>query len=236
MSKSVFLFQSVGNYDKHTLLVDFADAKKAEKIVNEGKGIYVDLGEYEKYKEKAAQIHREYEEQKQRIREAENPLLRHPEVQKYELERIEREYEEKTKQIQAEYELFRKRQIEEARKRAAQATIEVTDQDRLTAEQFKNRAALKLAAAADNDKGRILLEIIEEIKLLTDEQKTALQGEIVDLLTSIEGFSREKMAIIDELQDIRNQELLVLKIAEQLPLTVTTDYNLYKLAKKTFGK
>ncbi|KRG13347.1 hypothetical protein ACA30_15730 [Virgibacillus soli] len=113
--------------------------------------------------------------------------------------------------------------------RAAQATIKVSDNDKLVAEQFKNRASLKLAAAVE--KGDALTEIKNEISLLTDGQRVALQGEIAGLIGGIEGNATHKQAIISAVQDIRNSDLLAAKVAEQLPRSVLESQRIDDIAK-----
>src|SRR5699024_4295370 len=108
----------------------------------------------------------------------------------------------------------------EAKTRAARATVKVSENDKLTAEQFATRARLSLASSFDDDKSLVLDGIIDDIALLTDEQRTALQSQISTIAGGLE--AKDKRRLIQAVQDVRNEALLALNVASQLPIRVTT--------------
>lgn len=194
------------------------DEAKADELINAGKAVKLDLPELERYEKAAADIYDEYMAKVKQIKQSDNPMFT-DEVKKYELARLKQEYEEKSAAIEAEYQEYRQKAIEDAKVRAARAVVKVTEADKLTAEQFANRAILSLAGAAD--KSAALKRIADDIALLTDEQKTALQGEIVRVLSTVDDdYYTYKQAVISAVQDVRNPDLLAYEVAKQLPHTV----------------
>lgn len=194
------------------------DAAKADELINAGKAVKLDLQELENFEKQASDVYDEYVTKVKQIKQSDNPIYS-DEVKSYELARLKQEYEEKSAAIEAEYLAYREKAIEEAKVRAARAVVEVTEADKLTAEQFANRAILSLAGAAD--KGAALKRIADDIALLTDEQKTALQSEIVRVLEQVgDDYYTDKQAVIAAVQDVRNPDLLAYEVAKQLPHTV----------------
>src|SRR5699024_12285238 len=115
----------------------------------------------------------------------------------------------------------------------AQASVRLTDKDKLTAEQFATRASLELAGAYEQDKSKTVKRIVDDIRLLTDEQRTALQANASQLLVNIDDV-KDKRKLINAMQEVRNPDLLALEVANQLPRTVLTmqrDREIYKKIK-----
>lgn len=196
------------------------DEAEANKLIDAGKAVKLDLPEIERYEKAAADIYDEYRAKVKQIKQSDNPMFTE-EVKAYELERLKKEYEQKSQEIEAEYQEYRKKAIEDAKIRAARAVIKVSEADKLVAEQFANRAILSLAGAADISAA--LKRIADDISLLTDEQKTALQGEIVRVLEQVsDDYYTDKQAVIAAVQDVRNPDLLAYEVAKQLPRTVLT--------------
>ena len=224
----LFTYQSDGNIEKHRVI--HAEHEQAQALLDSGKAVKLDIPELQRLEQKADELRTTYRANVDRIRKSDNPLLQDEKVQKYELDKLEKEYRAKTAEVEAEWKAYRAQQIEEAKVRAARAVIKVTDNDRAVAEQFKNRAALKLAGASN--KGEALTEIRNEINLLTDEQKTALQGHIAGLIGGIDGNESDKLLIIEAVQDIRNSDLLAVKVAEQLPTSVLGKQRIDDIARR----
>lgn len=194
------------------------DATKADELINAGKAVKLELPELERYEKAAADIYDEYMAKVKQIKQSDNPIYT-DEVKAYELARLKEEYEQKSAEIEEEYQKYRKQAIEDAKVKAARAVVKITEADKLTAEQFANRAILSLAGAAD--KGAALKRIADDISLLTDEQKTALQGEIVRVLEQVgDDYYADKQAVIAAVQDVRNPDLLAYEVAKQLPHSV----------------
>lgn len=210
------------------------DATKANELINAGKAVKLNLPELERFEKQASDIHDEYMTKVKQIKQSDNPIYTE-EVKKYELARLKEEYEQKSAEIEEEYQKYRKQAIQEAKIRAAQATINVTDKDRLTAEQFATRAMLSLASASD--KSAALKRIADDISLLTDEQKTALQGEIVRVLEQVgDDYYSGKQAVIAAVQDVRNEDLLAYEVARQLPHTVLTKQQQRAIVEKVINE
>lgn len=194
------------------------DEAEANKLIDSGKAVKLELPELERFEKQASDVYDEYIAKVKRIKTSNNPIYTE-EVKKYELARLKEEYEQKSQEIEAKYQEYRKKAIEDAKVKAARAVVKVTEDDKLTAEQFANRAKLKLAAS--QNKSAALKQIAEDIALLTDEQKTALQSEIVDVLNSVDDdYYADKQAVIAAVQDVRNKDLLAYEVAKQLPHTV----------------
>src|SRR5699024_1211563 len=103
-----------------------------------------------------------YKTEVDRIKNSNNPLLKDEKVQEYELERVKKEYEQQSKQVQEEYAQWRAKAIEDARKRSAQASINVSKSDKRVADQFANRASLQLAGAIGDEKGVAVDKVIRQ--------------------------------------------------------------------------
>lgn len=194
------------------------DPTKAEELISGGKAVELQLPELEQYEKQANDLYETYRKNVDHIKKSDNPIYTE-EVREYELKRLKEEYEQKSAEVEQEYAVYRAKQQEEARKLAAQATINVSDKDRLTAEQFAARASLNLATA--QNKAVALKQITDDIALLTDEQKTALQREIGGVLASVsDDYMTDKQSIISAVQDVRKGDLLAYEVARQLPVSV----------------
>src|SRR5699024_4820884 len=135
----------------------------------------------------------------------------------YELDRLEQEYRKQSQEVEEAYQAYRKQSLEDAKVRAAQASVKLTDKDKLTAEQFATRASLELVGAYEQDKSVTVARIVDDIRLLTDEQRTALQANASQLLANIDDV-KDKRKLIDAMQEVRNPDLLALEVARQLPV------------------
>lgn len=206
------------------------DESEGRKLIDSKKAVELDIPELDRLEQKAEEVFEAYRTAVEGVKNSDNPLLQDEKVRAYELNKIEKEYRQKSAEIEAKWKEYRARRIEEAKERAARAVVNVTEKDKATAEQFKNRAALKLAAAAN--KSAALLEIKNEIAYLTDEQKTALQSYIPALLSAVDDEEGLKAEIIREVQNIRNSDLLAVKVAEQLPHSVLTKQRIDDIARK----
>ena len=213
------------NYENKQVIHE-DDPSKVEELISGGKAVELQLPELEKYEKQANDLYETYQKQVNHIKKSDNPIYTE-EVREYELNRLKEEYEQKSAEVEQEYAAYRAKQQEEARKLAAQATINVSDKDRLTAEQFATRASLNLAIA--QDKGEALKQLTEEIALLTNEQKTALQREIGGVLASVsDDYITDKQSIIAAVQDVRNSDLLAYEVARQLPFSVKPEAERHK--------
>ena len=152
-------------------------------------------------------------------------------MQEFELDRIKKEYEQQSKQVQEEYSQWRAKAIEDARKRSAQASINISKNDKRVANQFANRASLQLAGAIGDEKGVALDKVIRQIGLLTDEQRTALQDNAGQILANIED-DKDKREVARAIQEVRNPDLLAETMTQQLPIDVLHKQRIDKMAKK----
>lgn len=209
---------------------EVSDPVQAEALIGAGKAVKLELPKLDELQGKADEIHANYKKEVERIKSSDNPLLQNPDVLRYELDRLDKEYRAQSAEVEEQYKAWRAQQIEESKVRAARAVIKVTDSDRTVAEQFVTRASLKLAAAYDDEKGAIVGEIIEDIAHLSDAEKTAMQSKIGVLLSELE--SSDKQKLVSAVQDIRNSDLLAVKVAEQLPHSVLTMQRIQDIAKR----
>jgi len=244
-NQRLLMFTNDGDFAQHTIAE--IPSSQAETLKAQGKAVEVSFGDYDQLKQKAKQVHEDYLKKSKRIKQDKHPRWNVPGAREYELEQIEREYEEQSKAIQAEWSAKRDAMVEQAYKKAAQATVKVTDADRATAEQLVNRYMLQAVEA--NDFGRLdtLIERLgKDISYLTDAQKTALQGRITDLVGTIQAKARERIPngnqassivsktanLYADVSDIRNLDLLAGKVADQLPINPALDYSHKKLVRR----
>src|SRR5690625_7491221 len=96
------------------------------------------MSTYEGYRQDAINAHDEFLTEEKRIKDDDNPIMT-DEVKAYELEKLQREYTEKAQEIQREYDEYITKAQDEARVKAARATINVSHNDEMTAKQVKNR-------------------------------------------------------------------------------------------------
>src|SRR5690606_3602758 len=218
------------NYENKRM-EEISDPVQAEALIGAGKAVRLELPKLDELQGKADEIHANYKKEVERIKSSDNPLLQNPDVLRYELDRLDKEYRAQSAEVEEQYKAWRAQQIEESKVRAARAVIKVTDSDRTVAEQFVTRASLKLAAAYDDEKGAIVGEIIEDIAHLSDAEKTAMQSKIGVLLSELE--SSDKQKLVSAVQDIRNSDLLAIKVAEQLPFSVLTKQRISDAARKS---
>lgn len=231
----LFTYQPTGDHDKHKVItVD--DASQADELINADKAVKLDLPELSRLEKEADQLHDTYKADVKRIKESENPLLQNEDVQAWEIEKLEKAYREKSQAVQEEYAKWRSGEIESAKVRAAQATVKVGDDDRMTAEQFATRQALRLASTSDDDMSKALKQIGEEIDLLTDSQKVALQSHIPELLSQAGDDAQGKRSIINKVQDTRNSDALAYKVVTQLPVDILTKQRIHDIAKSVVGE
>ena len=211
------------------------DPTKSEELINSGKAVELQLPELDRFEQAADEIHETFRKQSESIKTNPNPLYT-PEVKAFELEKLEAEYREKSAQIEEEYSAYRKEQQEKTRTQAAQAVVNVTEKDRLTSEQFATRASLELASSSD--KGAALKRIVDDMALLTDGQRTALQSEILPVLANVDDdkYGIDKQSVIAAVQSVRNPDLMAHEVAKQLPASVLTKQRIYDMAKQVVSE
>src|SRR5699024_5214290 len=91
------------------------------------------------------------------------------------------------------------------------------------------RYSLQLAAASDDDKGVIANQLLRDIKYLDDAQKTAMQKAIAPILSELDSLDRNKL--INEVSNVRNDDLLAEKLASQLPASVLNKQRMHDALK-----
>lgn len=212
-------------------VIEMDDQVKAKELINAKKAIELELPEVDSYEKQARDIYDSYKKDVERIKNSDNPIMQDEKVQKYELDRLEQDYREQSAKIEEAYQAYRKQALEDAKVKAAQATVKVTDKDKLTAEQFATRAGLELAGAYEQDKSVTVARIVDDIRLLTDEQRTALQANASQLLANIDDAG-DKRKLINAMQEVRNKDLLAVEVARQLPHSVLTMQNISDISKQ----
>lgn len=209
----------------------FDDETVANGLIEDGKAVKLDVPQLEEAERKAEEVYNTYKSEVDRIKNSDNPLLQDEKVQKYELDRIKKEYEQQSQQVQEEYAQWRAKAIEDARKRSAQASINVSKSDKRVANQFANRASLQLAGAIGNEKDVAVNKVIEQIGLLTDEQRTALQDNAGQILANIED-DKDRREVARAIQEVRNPDLLAETMTKQLPIDVLHKQRIDKMARQ----
>ena len=230
----LFTYQPHGNIEKHKIIT-VNDAAEVDELLQSNKAIILEMPELDRLSQEADRLHDTYKADVERIKSSDNPLLQDEKVQGWEIDKLEKAYREKSHAVQAEYEAWRLSEIESAKVRAAQATVKVKDDDRLTAEQFKTRAALKLAVTSDDKMSLALDQIGSEIDLLTDSQKVALQSYIPELLSQV-GDAQGKRSLIDRVQDTRNPDALAYTVAAQLQSDILTKMRIEDISKQVVAE
>lgn len=238
--KSVFLFQPYDMHEQYTVLstdMDGIDQQLLTKLANEGKGIEVSLGPYNEYLKKAEQLHSEYIKAEKRIKESDNPLHT-AEYKQYELAKAWEAYEEGSKTLQSEWDEERAQIQREARANAARATIPVSQSDRTTAEQLADRISLNIAGIVNKDQvAELLAEVTEDIRHLSDPEKTALQGKLPAIIDQFEakaqkyGSTVNTSGLVSATKDTRNMQLLGYEVAKQLPVAITDNFDTKTLVR-----
>src|SRR5690625_1668845 len=227
----LFNYEPVGDLDKHKVFTE-DDPVKADELIHSGKAIRLDLPKYDELQGKADDLHAIYKKEIEEIKNSDNPLMT-ADVKAFEVNKLEKQFQEESEAIEAEYMEWRSKQVDEAKVKAATAVVKVSENDRTVASQFATRASLKLTAAFDDDVGAIIHGITNDIKLLTDEQRTALQSEIGGLLEGLSAM--DKRTIIDAVQDIRCSDTLSYTVAQQLPRTVLGKKRMEQILKGVVG-
>lgn len=211
-------------------VIEMDDQVKANELINAGKAIKLDLPELEQFERKAQEIYETYNKKVEEVKTSDHPLMQDPKVKAYELTRLEEEYRAKSQEIEEAYQAYRRQALEDAKVRAAQASVKLTNKDKQTAEQFATRASLELVGAYDDEKSVTVMRIIDDIRLLTDEQRTALQAHAGELLTYVDDAT-DKRKLIDAMKEVRNPDLLAVEVAKQLPHTVLTMQRVREIAR-----
>lgn len=231
----VFLLQPYENNDQHAV-IDL-DKQIATQLINDGKATRVSLGEYDEFRKKAQEIHTEYKKAEKKIKASDNPL-HNDEYKAYELKKAYEQFEQQTKALQAEYKQKREEMQANAREKAARATVKVSTSDKQTAEQVANRLSLSIAGASNAAQlSDIISTASDNISYLSDAEKVAIQGEMAGIISHIEakadkyGVKVSAKGIISSAQDVRNMDLLGVKVAEQLPTSIDMEYRRLKAVK-----
>ncbi|WP_077624971.1 hypothetical protein [Sediminibacillus massiliensis] len=231
MEQTVFLFKPYGEYEQHKVVK--LPVKEAEQLKTEGLAVETSRGKYDDFREQAKQLHSKFKREETKIKQKDHPLQT-KEVKEYELKQLNKQYRKESEALEAEYRKYREQAIEEAHTKAAQASISVRESDKQVAEQLSNRLALSAqTAVGDSAKSEFITQAKRDISKLSDEQKTALQGCIGKVLDKIDD-SKHQRAIINEVSDVRNMDLLGAKAAEQLPYTANIEYTRVKVADKAY--
>ena len=228
MDERIFTFTNEGDFEQHRVYK--VDSKEADRLTEAGVATRIQLGEYDNYRKKAQELTQQFKVAERKIKETDDPRYT-DEVKQYELNKIKAQYQADSKALDEEYQAYREKAIEEARTKSARAKVVVTESDKQVAEQLANRLALSAQTAISEEaKAQFIAEAAENIKRLSDEEKTALQGYIGKVLDKL-SESQHQQKLIREVNDIRILDLLSSKVAEQLPPTATIEYNRMKIIR-----
>lgn len=206
------------DYKEHRVITEY-DTEKVNDLIDSGNAVKLDLPELSELERKADEIHNSYKKAVEKVRADDNPLMT-DEVKAYEIDKLTKQMKEESDAIEEEYQAWKSEQLEQAKARKARAVVNVTKNDEQVASQYIDRAALRLATATDDDKSVIVSEIVNDVKHMSDSEKTAMQSLVPKLFDGLS--QRDKNRLATAVQDIRNGDLLAVKVAEQLPHTVLT--------------
>lgn len=225
----VFLFKNEGEFNQHQVYK--MGNKEAQRLVDKGVATPVQLGEYDNYRKKAQDLAKQFKKAEQKIKDSDDPRNT-ADVKAYELKKLAEQYKTNSQALEAEYREYRAKALDEARTKSARAKVVITDSDKATAEQLANRLALNAQIAiSDADKARFADEATDTIKRLTDEQRTALQGYIGNVLDSVKD-DKQRRKLVSAVRDVRNLDLLSAKVAEQLPSNCNIEYRQIKAVRR----
>ncbi|MBU8730448.1 hypothetical protein KM915_10320 [Cytobacillus oceanisediminis] len=150
----------------------------------------------------------------------------------YEIKEAYKEFESEAKRLQAEWAQERANMQADADRRAARASVFVSDKDKQTAEQIGNRILASINSVRNKEDLRAAVHrAANDINYLTDPEKTALQMKMGDIVDSVRAQAKRygstsvtPVTILDSLRDIRNEDLLSRDVANQLPQNVDIEY------------
>src|SRR5690625_3453464 len=137
--------QRLFDYKNKQVITEHEPAK-VEELIATGDYNKLDIPKLTELERKAEGIYASYKKEVERVRNSDNPLHT-DDVKRYELDKLEKEMREQSAEVEQEWNEYRAEQHAEAKTRAARATVRVTDNDKLTAEQFTSRANLSLASS-----------------------------------------------------------------------------------------
>lgn len=198
-------------YNYASKRLEEVDATKAEELVSKGEAIKLDMPKLSEYESEAKRLHGEYENKVSKIRNDDNPAMT-KEVKEYELKKAQEEYDIQTAQLESDYSAWRSQQIEESRQKAARSFVKVSDRDKQLAEQLASRYTLDIHAKGQD----AAASIVDEIALLSDSERVALQSNISGVLSHIDD-KIDKQIIIDAVRQVKNEDAIAYDIAKQLP-------------------
>src|SRR5699024_10313058 len=213
-------------YNYATKKMQEVEPAKAAELVEKGEAIKLDMPKLNKFEASAKQLHRDYTAKVERIKESDHPSMLVEGVKDYEIQQARDEYEQATSQLADDYSMWRATQVEEAKQKADRSFIKVSEKDKQLAEQLASRYALNIAA----DVQGAARAIADEIALLSDSERVALQAHIGSILPSIENTA-DKNRIIDAVRTVKNEDAIAYDVARQLPRDVLTDKRISDIAK-----
>src|SRR5690625_3132816 len=146
--------QRLFDYKNKQVITEHEPAK-VEELIATGDYKKLVIPKLTELERKAEGIYSSYKKEVDRVRNSDNPLHT-DDVKRYELAKLEKEMREQSEQVEQEWTQYRVEQHAEAKTLAARATVKVSENDKLTAEQFITRASLSLASSYEDDKGAIL--------------------------------------------------------------------------------
>jgi hypothetical protein len=225
----IFTFEGTDKMDQHRLYS--VDHKEASALISEGKAVEVNLPELDGFRKQSAELTRKFKAEEQKIKSSTDPRDT-AEVKVYELKKLESQYQADIKAVESDYQKYRQEALDVAKTSAAQSVTDVTDRDRRVAEQFASREALDLQLIVNkHEKSAKVIEIASDVRRMTDEQKTALQANIGSLLAHVDDTA-DKRKLVSAVKDVRNPDVLTVKVAESLPHTAINEYHVLKVLRK----
>lgn len=232
----VFLFEDHGQNEQHS--VTNVEASEAAKLIEEGKAVELQLNDYDTLENQAKDAYNQYKKTERKIKQSDDPRMTE-EVKQYELDNAYAELQQQTEALQKQWNEKRQELQAEARRKAARATVSVSQADKQMAEQLANRTQLNVMQASNpNQLASAIDQASQDIAYLSDSEKTALQAEISGVITAAErkaeqfGSKARTRTLLTAVQDVNNMDLLAGKVAEQLPDRIGKEYNRMRIVKQ----
>ncbi|MFC7062750.1 hypothetical protein [Halobacillus seohaensis] len=238
-NQTLFMYQGDGDFQQHSVVT--VDGKQAKQLTEAGKAVEVSLGDYDSYRQQVKDAHKTYGKARERIKESDHPSVT-DEIRDYEIKQAYKTFEQAAKQAQDEWTVKRQEMQAEAKAKAARATVNVSQREKQTSEQVASRIALNIAQATNASQlSAAIRQGSDDIRYLNDAEKTALQGELMGVLSQVDAKNEKfdstvsSRSLVSSTQDVRNMDLLAGKVADQIPNRVDLEYRRVKTVKEGLG-
>ncbi|MCM3732742.1 hypothetical protein M3196_13895 [Fictibacillus nanhaiensis] len=237
MEQRLFMYQGQGKHEQHKVVK--VDKSEAQKLIDSGVATPVSFGKYHDIRKQVQSAHQKYVKTRDKVKNSEHPKYNTPGYREFEIDEAYNEFEAEVNRLQIEWAQERTKMQAEAERRSARAAVNVSDADRQVAEQVGNRILASVNGAySASELQAVVSQASKDIAYLSDPEKTALLNKMGDLADAIQkqseryGAKVSPKSIVNKLRDIRNEDLLSRKVAEQLPVSVGHELSVLQQVKR----